>query len=217
MNKSNEIARKRAVSNALSSIRKDRRFPEKVLVGHWGEYLFFDPFIMFGPKFIDVANLLLSGDGSVIALINLGNVIPIDYDNPPVLFIEENTQAKEYVSELENRESPSGVGEVTGMKEHVAELTSKRAPLSWRVLVDRYVCASDEGNWSIYCERENDVGVFAFREGFSQAVCLQIERLLEAKSIRCSSSAGDTWRFDFAKLLPNWRAALVAEHSLTNK
>jgi hypothetical protein len=195
MNIPSETSRSAAVSNALSSIRKDRCLPEKVLVGHWEDYLFFEPFMMFAPGFIDVTSLLLTEEkASVIALINLGNVIPIDYNNPLVIFIEENTGAKEYISELE----------------------CKGTPLSWRVSVDRYVCASDKGYWSIYCEKENDVGVFAFRKDFPQSICLQIEKLLKAKSIRFSSSAGDTQCFDFGKLLPDWRATLVAEHSLTN-
>ena len=191
MNIPSDTSRRSAVSNALSSIRKDRRLPKKVLVGHWEDYLFFEPFMMFSPCFIDVKNLLLVEEkASVIALINLGNVIPVNYDDPPAIFFEQNTGAKEYISELE----------------------SKGTPLSWRVLMDRYVCASDKGNWSIYCEKENDVAVFAFREGFSQSTCLQVERLLKAKSIRFSSTIGESQLFDFGKLVPNWRFTLVNDH-----
>ncbi len=131
---------------------------------------------------------------SVITLINLGNVIPIDYNDPPAIFIDKNTEPKKYISELE----------------------TNGAPLSWRVLVDRYVCASDKGNWSIYCEKENDIAVFAFREGFPQLISSQVERLLKAKSIRCSSVAGDSRRFDFEKLVPNWKSILIAEHVPTD-
>src|SRR5271154_655973 len=103
MNKPSDISRRSAVSNALSSISMDRCFPKKVLVGHWEDYLFFDTFgTMFDPCFIEVKNLLLTEEkASVIALLNLGGNTPINYGDPPVMFIEQATEAKEYVSELE--------------------------------------------------------------------------------------------------------------------
>jgi hypothetical protein len=144
---------------------------------------------MFDPPFIDSTSLLLSEEkASVIALINLGNVTPLDYSDPPVMFIEHDTTAKQYIAELETK----GDG--------------------WRFWLDRYVCASDKGSWSIYCEKENDVGVFAFWQTFPKSVCLQIQNLLRATSIRLSSSVGDTEGFDFGKLLPDWKAKLIAEH-----
>lgn len=193
MNKPSDTSRRAAVSNALSSISKDARFPKKVFVGRWEDYLFFDTFgTIFEPCFIDVTNLLLTEEkASVIALINLGGNTPINYDDPPAMFIEQATEAKEYVSELEKRGSPIG----------------------WRFVMDRYVCASDTGNWSIYCEKQNNLAVFAFREGFPKSICSQIERLLKAKSIKFSSPTGDSSLFDFIDLLPDWRFTLIAEHA----
>jgi len=87
--------------------------------------------MMFVPGFIDATKLLLTGEkASVIALINLGNATPIDYENPPAIFIEEDTGATEYISELE----------------------SKGAPLSWMVMVDRYICVSAGTNGSQICQ-----------------------------------------------------------------
>jgi hypothetical protein len=147
--------------------------------------------MLFEPDFIEAKDsLLIAEKASVIALINLGNVIPINYKDPPTLFIDYHTEANQYVSELE----------------------SKGAALNWRVLMDRYVCASDKGSWSIYCEKENDVAVFAFREGLSQLVRSQVARLLRAKSIRFSCTTGDSQSFDFGKLIPDWRYTLATEH-----
>lgn len=193
MNTSSDTSRRSAVLNALSSISKDRRFPKKVLVGDWEDYLFFDTFgTMFDPCFVEVKNLLLTEkNASVIALINLGDYTPVDNDNPLVIFIEENTEAKEYISELE----------------------SKGAPPGWRFVMDRYVCASDTGNWSIYCEKQNNMAVFAFRKGFPKSIRSRVEALLRAKSIKLSSSTGDSSLFDFIDLLPDWRFTLVTEHA----
>jgi hypothetical protein len=150
---------------------------------------------MFSPCFIEATNLLLVEEkASVIALINLGGFTLIESDNPPAIFIERDTEAKKYISDLENNGSPIG----------------------WRFLMDRYVCASDRGNWSIYCEKEEDVAVFAFREGLSQSVIFQVEGLLKAKSVRFSSTTGDSKLFDFGKLIPDWRATLLTEHTTPN-
>lgn len=188
-----DTTRRAAVLNALSSISKDRRFPRKVLLGHWEDYLFFDTFgTMFHPCFIEVKNLLLSEEkASVIALINLGGDTQVDGDNPPMIFIEQNTGAQEYISKLESKGFPPG----------------------WRPLMDRYVCASDTGNWSIYCEKQNNLAVFAFRTGFPKSISSQVEALLRAKSIKFSSPTGDSSLFDFIDLLPDWRFTLVTEHA----
>ena len=193
MNLPNDTSRRSAVSNALSSISKDRRFPKKVLIGLWEDYLFFDTFgTIFDPSFIEVKNLLLTEEkASVIALINLGADTPIDYENPPVIFIEQATEAGEYISELERNGGSVG----------------------WRFLMDRYVCASDTGSWSMYCEKQNNLAVFAFRAGLPKSICSQVEVLLRAKSLKFSSPTGDSSLFDFIDLLPDWRFALVTEHT----
>jgi hypothetical protein len=202
VNISNDTFKHPAVSNALSSVDRDRRFPKKVLIGHWEDYLFFEDFFMWVPGFIDVTKSLLAEDkASAVALINLGNVIPIDYDNPPTIFIEKDTDAKEYISQLNTK---------------IAGTDSEGHPFSWRMLVDRYVCASNTGNWAIYSEKQNDVAVFAFRAGFSQPILSQVKHLLKARSVTLASAAGDNQSFDFGKLLLGWKSTLVAEHSLTN-
>jgi hypothetical protein len=194
MNIPNDISRHSAILNALSSISKDRCFPKKVIVGHWEDYLFFDTFgTIFDPCFIDVKNLLLSEEkASVVALINLKNISLDDWAEPPAIFIEKDMEAKDYIFSLEQKEAPPG----------------------WRFLMDRYVCASDTGNWSIYCERQNNIAVFAFREDFPKLICSRVQLLLKAKSIKFSSPTGNDALFDFIDLLPDWRFTLVTEHTL---
>jgi hypothetical protein len=180
----------RAKVNALASIRRDRRFPSNVFSGQCADYLFFEPYLMFERGFIDVNNLLLREEkASVSALINLGNGDTTDEDGG-VMFLEQDSKASDYLSKLKGDGSA----------------------LNWMFLMDRYVCASDVGTWCIYCEKENDVAVFAVREGFPRAICLQVEGLLKAISIRQAGSPSDLGTFDFAKLVPHWRTALISEY-----
>jgi hypothetical protein len=183
-------AKDTAVSHALRSIRKEKRFPHQVLAGHWEDYLFFEPHMMFDRPFIYAKNLLLADrQGSVIALINLGNCDPNAESS--AMFLERETELEEYVSKLKGDGSP----------------------MNWLFLMDRYVCASDRGDWTIYCEKENDVAVFAHRVGFPQPICTALEALLGARSIRSASSYLEKGRgFDFDKLVPEWKYALIAEY-----
>jgi hypothetical protein len=187
----NEALKRAAVSTALSSLAEDRRFPKKVFVGPWKDYLFFDSGRLFTACFIELKNLLLREEkASVVALINLGNVVATSMDEPPAIFVDHNT----------------------GFDRYRSELMSKGSPLSWLVLVDRYVCASDRGNWSIYCEKENDIGAFAYLETLSRSACSEVAFLLKAISLKSLVSVKDKEFFNFNKLVPEWKAALLAEY-----
>jgi hypothetical protein len=187
-----DALRNSAISNALSSITQERRLPHKIFVGRWEDYLFFEPYMMFDVGFADVKNLLMREENaSVIALINLGSGGTPENDCPLTMFLGRDTGSAEYISELKGDGSAA----------------------NWMFLMDRYVCASDKGSWSIYCEKENDVAVFAFREELSRVSVAKVEGLLKAKSIRSMSGLAGNQLFDFNKLVPEWKSALKAEYA----
>jgi hypothetical protein len=180
-----------AVRNATSSIRRERRFPHQMFIGEWSDYLFFYPEALFEARFIDVKNLLLKAENSsIIAVVNLGNVNSETAAEPRAIFLDRDTTPQHYI----------------------AELMGDRTPTSWMFLMDRYVCASEKGNWSIYCEKENDVAVLAVREAMSRFTCSQLAKLLNAKSMRFGPVPGSGQSFDFQKLVPEWKSALAAEY-----
>jgi hypothetical protein len=189
-----EALRETAKSNALGRLRNDKRLPSNVFSEVWTDYLFFEPDMMFDAIFIDVKDLILREEqSSVVALINLGNREPISQTDGDVFFLDQGTRWEDYMSRLKGDGSA----------------------LNWLFLMDRYVCASDAGTWCIYCEKENDVATFALRQGFPLSICSRIETLLKAKSIRLASnqsSSHDPESFEFAKLIPSWRSALMTEY-----
>lgn len=188
----NDPLRDSAISNALSSIAKDRRLPHQVFVGRWEDYLFFEPHMMFNAGFVDVMNMLMrEEDALVVALINLGGGGTLANGSLRTMFLEQDTGSTEYISKLRGDGSA----------------------MNWVFLMDRYVCASDKRNWAIYCEKENDVAVFAFREGLPRFSVARVGKLLKAKSIRSMSSSEGGELFDFDKLVPEWRFALKAEYA----
>jgi hypothetical protein len=185
-----------AVRNALASISSEKRFPSKIFVGDWRDYLFFHSDVLFEARFIDVKNLLLREENaSVIAVINLGNANTKSDGEPRAIFLDRDTTPENYS----------------------AWLKGDGSPISWMFLMDRYVCASDKGHWCIYCEKENDVAVLALAPGVSRFTCSQLAKLLNANSIGTSSMASKGQLFDFDKLVPEWKSALTAEYNPSDR
>jgi hypothetical protein len=53
MKAEDEAARESAVASALSSIKKEARFPHNVFVRAWNEYFFFESYRLFDDDFIE--------------------------------------------------------------------------------------------------------------------------------------------------------------------
>jgi hypothetical protein len=186
-----ENERKTALSNALGFISRERRLPSDVFTARWDGYLFFYPHLMFTREFVSVASHLLRFEGAgTIVLVNLGSMISVD-DAPPggEIFLESSTSGSEYISMLR--------GDGT-------------AP-DWLVLVDRYICCSDIGNWAIYCEKQNDVAVFAWRAAV-RGVVEKIKSELKASTIDAVHIRQED-RYDFTGLVPEWRTSLRNNYS----
>jgi hypothetical protein len=188
-----QAIRGRAFSNAVSLLKKETRFPRDVFSERWYDYLFFDPYSMWQPRFIDLKNLILSSErSSLLALVNLNHYSETQEAASTAIFLDERTSATDYISKLKGDGSPS----------------------SWLFLMDRYVCASDKGNWCIYCEKENDIAVFATGQELASSLRPQISDLLQAESIASLAIKKGGRLFDFNKLIPEWRSTLIAEYKL---
>jgi hypothetical protein len=180
-----------AILNALTAVAKERRFPHQVFVERWEDYLFFEPYKMFDAPFVEAISLLMQEENAEsVALINLGGGGTPEGSAPKPMLLERDIGSTEYISKLMGDGSPT----------------------SWMFLMDRYVCASDRGWWAIYCEKENDVAVFAIRDGLPISLVERVGGLLKARSVRSLSSATSNDFFDFDKLVPEWKRSLKAEY-----
>ena len=134
-----------ALSNVRRSIHSERRFPQNVFTGAWNEFLFFDSDWMRAADFVEHLKELLSAEnGRCAAVVNLDRTSD-DRERSP-LFVHMDTTPNEYQILLGN----PGVG--TG----------------WLVDLDRLACASNTGEWSMYCEPATEIAVVGFRQTLSQ-------------------------------------------------
>jgi len=188
--RASETWRDEASSNALSSVSKGKRFPRKVFAGRWASYLFFEPSVLFEEEFISIKDFLLQHNNDrAIALLNLGN--RTELLNTSEVFIFESS---------------------TTWRDYLVRLVGDGSALNWMFLMDRYVCASNRGNWAIYCEKENDLAAFAVGDGFSSANLSRLARLLKGRSINQPVVPTDEDSFDFSRLVPTWKLILDSEY-----
>jgi hypothetical protein len=181
-----------AIANATSLIKKEVRFPRNVFTRIWDDYLFFESYMMFDDVFVSAKDIILREEpASAIAVVNLGNVSIAPNVEERAICLEKDTAVSEYI----------------------ATLKGDGSPLNWLFLMDRYVCASDKGNWCMYCEKENDIAVLAVQDTFSASTVLQLRNLLKAESIKAIDAPKTERLFDFDKLVPSWKAVLSAEYS----
>ncbi|MGC4029459.1 MAG: hypothetical protein QM696_11335 [Steroidobacteraceae bacterium] len=187
---STEILKKTALRNALGCLESKGRFPYQVFVCEWTDYFFFCSDVLFERRFVEIKNLLLEEEGaSAIAVVNLGNVVS-DQDHPRTIFLDRDTDANAYI----------------------AELVGDGSPDSWMFLKDRYICASDQGHWSIYCEKENDIAVLAVDETISEFARSRLVKLMDATSVRAIHKSSNSSAFNFNRLVPEWRRALALQY-----
>lgn len=184
--------RERSFANSIGSIYLDRTFPLRIFRESWTAFFFLESDMIFVPAFIGVVRGLMGTENSQICcLINLGATVQKDYGDPPAIYLDKSIEPSQYTSLL------LGDGSWT----------------AWLYLVDRYVCASDVGEWCIYCEKENDVAVIAFRSESGPNKFAAALQALQATSIRFASQTPREGAFRFDKLTPAWRSSLVAQYS----
>jgi hypothetical protein len=193
---STQVFENMALQNALAGIRQEMRFPHQVFAGEWVDYLFFHSDVLFEAHFVEIKNILLKEENaSAIAVVNLGNVSSGMELHPQAIFLDRDTTAEEYI----------------------AQLMGDRSPNSWMFLKDRYVCSSDQGHWSIYCEKENDVAVLAVDKAMPRFIQSRLEKLMRARSIRAMQRSSNSHSFDFQILVPEWKKALLTEYRLPDQ
>ncbi len=177
----------RALNNSEIFCEFGKTLPEFVFRGSWEGFFFFQSDYVFAPEFDDFVHKLLTVEGGHVAcLVNLDKT---ETQGEP-LFIHEDTDEQAYMAAIR------GEGPAHG----------------WLFAMDRFVCASDVGNWCVYCERANDVAVVALRDiGGSPALDGALDQV-RAKPIEALIQGGTSPLFPFDHLVPTWRSGLLENY-----
>jgi hypothetical protein len=97
--------------------------------------------------------------------------------------------------------------------QYMALLREKKSKdIGWLYLMDRYVCASDVGEWCAYCEKENDTAVITLRNEADSIKFAQVLKALHATSIAHVGLVPEEGGFRFDKLTESWCSRLVEQY-----
>ena len=176
-----------AFANVLAVLKRDVHFPKNVFRGIWSNFLFFDADRIFFGNFIwAVKELLLIERSNDACLLNLSRQSGSEFDLAACICLNASTKTDDYEERLR----------VGGMAN------------AWLYNIDEdYGCASDVGEWCIYCERQREVAVIAIKSIEMMKMCHVPLRLLGARPaeelwkpepVRPVSKVGEAWREDLA-------------------
>lgn len=192
--KNKKQCQRESLSKIFSLIDFEKKFPENVFRGKWGEFLFFESDAMFSIEFTEVVSgLLRCEEAKAASLINIDEAKSLGFENVSALFFDDEVTGDLYQLSL------IGAGPAKG----------------WLYNVDSYACASDVGGWCIYCERSNDIGVIASREQITSLAGQQALRLLGARQIDTLIAGEGNALFPFIRLVDSWREGLMQNYAVT--
>ncbi|MGD0959769.1 MAG: hypothetical protein ABSB19_08185 [Methylomonas sp.] len=181
-------ARRKAISNIVSALDFDVFLPKRLFKGAWNNFLFFPSDHIFTEEFAEVvAELLNIENAHVCCFLNINETNSLVFENIAAIFLDKTITGREFDAALRGN-GPS---------------------VGWIYRVDSYVCASDIGEWCIYCERENDIAVIGFRSDCgNRKFRLPMEKLLARPITELVTLEGASI-FPFNKLTPDWRSELT--------
>ncbi len=185
---SSEDKQRSAFFNTVEAGDFKGMLPNSVLIDAWTVFLFFQSDYVFSADFVDIVREFLHlEDAQSACLLNLDKTESLDFDSAAAIYIDERVDGAAYQEKLH------AGGPVSG----------------WLFGVDRYVCASDVGEWCIYCEKGNDVAIIGFKGCECGGKFEAPLRSLSAKPIEDLIDGGCTLLFPFDQLVPTWRKGLV--------
>jgi hypothetical protein len=178
----------RARRTAGGAVDLRRRFPENVFEGTWTAFRFFDSDWMTSPDFVDDVKALLAIEGATCAcIVNLEAEFPATRE----LFVREQTSADDYR----------------------AVLAGTDPGLGWGSALERLGCASEIGEWALYCEPMNEIAVVGFRD--ADAWQRYAPALARVQAEPFDVASGDpplSYGFSDRGLTPEWRRLMSARY-----
>jgi hypothetical protein len=185
------VYQQKAFSNVVKALDFGRTLPDRVHVGRWSDFLFFQSDHLFASDFPGVVGELLSIEQAHVAcLLNVDKTEMFEFESIAAIFLDAMIGGVAYEEKLRDGGPADG----------------------WLYRVDTYACASDVGEWCIYCEKNNDVAVIGLRDvGGIGKFEMPLKRLW-AKPIGELIDGGRSSAFPFNKLVPAWRQGLVQNY-----
>lgn len=187
----NTISKLAALENLVCGIDLTAHLPGQVFRGIWSDFWFMESDQLFSMDTMNGIIGLLSEDiPDYCCILNLSEV-EIDASTNPIYMVKRSTSTSEFNSRLYSRGIPD----------------------AWIYGRDRFGFSSSTGQWCIYCERENDVAVIAFRDIAGSLKYASALSNFHAEQLLGMLAKGATGPVPFNALTPQWRKQLVENYA----
>jgi hypothetical protein len=177
-----------AGENVRGGVDPDRRFPRNVFVGDWSDFFFFDSDWMREPDFVDHVKAFLGIEGGHCACL-----WKLDSEDP-------------------NESRFFSVRQQTTANDYRALLAGKTPGYGWLDAMERLACASDSGEWCMYCEPNNEIAVIGFRHTGASARYSSAMSRFHATPIDKAIREPLSYGFSQVAAAPGWRDAFLREY-----
>lgn len=186
--------RQAAFQNIIKSINHKKHFPNQVFRGAWDQFYFCEADRVFGSGFIKALHRLLGAEHAQVAcLLNFDQTADLDFEQIAAIFIDSTVTEERFSDALR-----------AGGPAH-----------GWLYRVDRYACASDVGDWCLYCEKGNDIAVIGLRTGRNVDKFQEALGELFSRPIEQLVQGGDAPMFPFDHLEASWHDGLIRNYRLS--
>lgn len=174
------------ILNINNALIHETTLPDRVIENDFFQSFVFNADIITDRKFIDFCKKITDLErSSICILLNL----EIDNTNKNVgryIFINRQTNYEDYYKLLE----------AGGAKE------------GWLYDMGTYACTSDKGNWCMYLERANEIGVLGFKSIVPKEYLGNIIEIIGATPSSHIRTRALSEEFPFSDLTDDWRTSL---------
>lgn len=167
-----------------------KNLPANVFKDGWEIFLLFDPDRIFEMEFIDEVKLLLEAESARCAsLVRLGESAD-RIDGEDQFLIDRETDGFDYKKTLKGADAGEG----------------------WVYDMGRFVCTSNLKGWSIYCERNNEIAIFAIKSlRLYEKIRFLLSRM-RASSIRDAIGGHGLYSLPDGIISDTWKKTLLKEY-----
>jgi hypothetical protein len=179
-----------ARENVHAAVNRERRFPRNVFGSDWSEFFFFDSDWMTDPDFVELVKTFLKIERA--DCVCLWKLDAEDANAPEFFLVQAQTIPDEYRVLLAG--ATPGYGWVSAM--------------------ERLGCASDVGEWCMYCEPNNEIAVIAFRQ--TEAAARYASAMARVHATRFEEAIREpplSYGFSERALSREWRDEFLREYA----
>lgn len=175
-----------ALSNINNALVLNKTFPDRVIGKDFSRFFVFNADMIAGVRFIDYCKIVMEYENSRICIL-----AHLEKDNIGI-----------------NMERYISVDRRTSYEYYYKLLEAGGAEEGWLYDMGTYACASDKGDWCMYLERANEIGVLGFKNIDDEDSLKNIIETIDATPSSHIGIRALSGEFPFSDFTDDWKVNL---------